>query len=51
MVPFAAGLVFWAPHVHGQELHDTTLQQIASSTYVAAGVLLVVLMTLQAQRR
>jgi alpha-1,2-mannosyltransferase len=41
LLPFAAGLVFWAPHVDHRELADTSFQQVVSATYVLAGVLLV----------
>ncbi len=40
LVPFAAGLVFWAPHTDHRELGDTALQQTASASYVLAGLLL-----------
>jgi alpha-1,2-mannosyltransferase len=41
LLPFAAGMVFWAPHVDHRELSDTFWQQVASATYVLAGVLAV----------
>lgn len=44
IVPFAAGLTFWAPHSGHAELTDSLLQQFASATYVLAGVLLVAVM-------
>jgi alpha-1,2-mannosyltransferase len=44
MVPYAAGLTFWAPHVGQTELSDSVAQQVVSATYVLAGVLLVATM-------
>jgi hypothetical protein len=43
IVPFILGLVFWAPHSSHQELHDSPVQQLASASYVLAGVLMCVL--------
>jgi alpha-1,2-mannosyltransferase len=48
IVPFAAGLTFWAPHSHHAELADSLLQQVVSATYVLAGVLLVAVLSARA---
>jgi len=48
MVPFAAGLTFWAPHFNHEELSDSLFQQFLSSSYVLAGVLLVALLAVAA---
>jgi alpha-1,2-mannosyltransferase len=48
VVPFAAGLTFWAPHTHRAELADSLLQQVVSATYVLAGVLLVAVLSVRA---
>jgi alpha-1,2-mannosyltransferase len=44
MVPFAAGLTFWGPHLNHRELSDSLFQQFLSSSYVLAGILLVALL-------
>jgi alpha-1,2-mannosyltransferase len=50
LVPFAAALIFWAPHVGHEELTDTPLQQVLSATYVLAGALLVATLTVVSLR-
>jgi alpha-1,2-mannosyltransferase len=47
--PFAVALIFWAPHANHQELTDSALQQLASTTYVLAGALLIGAMCLSAR--
>jgi alpha-1,2-mannosyltransferase len=49
MVPFASGLVFWAPHTGHQELQDSGPEQLLSATYVLAGVILAVALTVTAR--
>jgi alpha-1,2-mannosyltransferase len=48
MVPFASGLVFWAPHSAHLELRDSYGQELLSATYVLAGLGLVALMAVLA---
>jgi hypothetical protein len=45
MLPFAGGMVFWAPHAGHQELQDSGLQQLLSATYVIAGLVLAAALT------
>jgi alpha-1,2-mannosyltransferase len=44
LVPFAAGLVFLAPHTDHRELTDNVGQQILSASYLIAGALLVAML-------
>lgn len=51
MVPFFAALIFWPPHADHLELHDTSLQQLMSASYVTTGILLVAVLAATARRR